>query len=253
MRDPARYRDYVQRSSAELSPAQGIYVDTRSGWFSDRTAAYLASGRPAVVQDTGQDLVPTGEGLLTFRTADEAEGCVRDGSLRLGPALGGGTGSRGGASRLGQGAPARSRRCADVSAPRESTPFSFAVLGDCQPALPRTPLSQVTHQIMRELRLLRPELVLYTGDRIWGYRESRQEMLNAYDRFRALTDTVGVPFLMALGNHEMQSDPAAVESRPRGGKRSVGLVRRRRVSLRRPQHRSGESGGPGDRGSVRLA
>ena len=89
--------------------------------------------------------------------------------------------------------------------------LTLAVVGDCQPALPRTPLSQLTHQIMRELRLLRPAFVLYTGDRIWGYRESRQEMLNAYDRFRALAETVGVPFYAALGNHEMQSDPAAVE------------------------------------------
>ncbi|HXS33569.1 MAG TPA: hypothetical protein VN758_07350 [Solirubrobacterales bacterium] len=50
---PAAFRDYVRRSGAEFSVAQGVYVDTSSGWFSDRTAAYLASGRPAVVQDTG--------------------------------------------------------------------------------------------------------------------------------------------------------------------------------------------------------
>jgi hypothetical protein len=50
---PAAFRDYVGRSGAEFSVAQGVYVDTASGWFSDRTAAYLASGRPAVVQDTG--------------------------------------------------------------------------------------------------------------------------------------------------------------------------------------------------------
>lgn len=50
---PAAFRDYVRRSGAEFSVAQGVYVDTASGWFSDRTAAYLASGRPAVIQDTG--------------------------------------------------------------------------------------------------------------------------------------------------------------------------------------------------------
>ena len=46
---------------------------TRSGWFSDRTVTYLASGRPAVVQDTGFDCaLPTGEGLLAFSTPEEA-------------------------------------------------------------------------------------------------------------------------------------------------------------------------------------
>jgi hypothetical protein len=50
---PAAFRDYVRRSAAEFSVAQGVYVEAATGWFSDRTAAYLASGRPSVVQDTG--------------------------------------------------------------------------------------------------------------------------------------------------------------------------------------------------------
>jgi len=50
---PAAFREYVRRSAAELSVAQGVYVEAATGWFSDRTAAYLASGRPAVIQDTG--------------------------------------------------------------------------------------------------------------------------------------------------------------------------------------------------------
>ena len=58
---------------AEFSVAQGVYVEPRSGWFSDRTAAYLACGRPALVQDTGVgEHLPAGEGLLTFATLDEA-------------------------------------------------------------------------------------------------------------------------------------------------------------------------------------
>ena len=53
--------------------AKNLYVDTRSGWFSDRSACYLASGRPVLAQDTGLDgLLPAGEGLLTFSTLDEA-------------------------------------------------------------------------------------------------------------------------------------------------------------------------------------
>ena len=56
------------------SPSRrAIYVDTRSGWFSDRTIRYLASGRPALVQDTGfSRTLPVGEGLVAFRTLDEA-------------------------------------------------------------------------------------------------------------------------------------------------------------------------------------
>jgi hypothetical protein len=76
---PHRFRQYVHRSSAELSVAQGMYVDTRSGWFSDRTVRYLASGRPVVVQDTGFTRnLPVGEGLLAFDDAAGAADAVRD-------------------------------------------------------------------------------------------------------------------------------------------------------------------------------
>jgi hypothetical protein len=71
--DPGAFRRYVGTSGAELSAAQGIYVETESGWFSDRTVRYLASGKPALVQDTGFGRnLPVGEGLLAFRTLDEA-------------------------------------------------------------------------------------------------------------------------------------------------------------------------------------
>jgi len=70
---PAAFRSYVQGSGAEFSVAQGVYVETDSGWFSDRTARYLASGKPALVQDTGFSRnLPCGEGLIPFRTLDEA-------------------------------------------------------------------------------------------------------------------------------------------------------------------------------------
>src|SRR5207237_1120238 len=71
--DPAAFRLYVQGSGAEFSAAQGVYVETGSGWFSDRTACYLASGKPVLVQDTGLSTnYPVGEGLLAFRTLPEA-------------------------------------------------------------------------------------------------------------------------------------------------------------------------------------
>ena len=67
---PWVYRDYIWDSLAEFSTAKNAYVATTSGWFSCRTACYLASGRPAVVQDTGfSRFMDVGEGVLAF--ADE--------------------------------------------------------------------------------------------------------------------------------------------------------------------------------------
>jgi hypothetical protein len=71
--DPSAFRRYVQCSGAEFSVAQGVYVETRLGWFSDRTAAYLASGKPALLQDTGFSRnYPVGEGLIPFTTLEQA-------------------------------------------------------------------------------------------------------------------------------------------------------------------------------------
>jgi hypothetical protein len=67
------FRSFVASSAAEFSVAQGIYVETNSGWFSDRTTRYLASGRPVLVQDTGfSRTLPIGKGLIAFSTMDEA-------------------------------------------------------------------------------------------------------------------------------------------------------------------------------------
>jgi hypothetical protein len=75
--DPDAFRDYVRGSGAEFSVAQGVYAEARTGWVSDRTAHYLASGRPAVVQETG---IPEGfrpeAGMLTFAEPDEAVAAV---------------------------------------------------------------------------------------------------------------------------------------------------------------------------------
>ena len=77
--DPDAYRRYIQNSGAEFSVAQGIYVETGSGWFSDRTVRYLASGKPVLVQDTGFGrLLPTAEGVLGFRTFDDAVAGARE-------------------------------------------------------------------------------------------------------------------------------------------------------------------------------
>jgi hypothetical protein len=70
---PDDFRQYVAASTAEFSVAQEMYVMSRSGWFSDRTTRYLASGRPALVQDTGFSRhFPVGKGLVAFNTPEEA-------------------------------------------------------------------------------------------------------------------------------------------------------------------------------------
>ena len=62
--DLDRYRSYIQRSRAEWSIAKNGYVQGRSGWFSCRSACYLAAGRPVVVQDTGfSQVIPAGVGV----------------------------------------------------------------------------------------------------------------------------------------------------------------------------------------------
>ena len=67
------YRAFIRRSYAEFGVAKHTYVVTNSGWFSDRTECYLASGRPALVQDTGWTAhLPHGRGLLAFTSLDEA-------------------------------------------------------------------------------------------------------------------------------------------------------------------------------------
>jgi hypothetical protein len=72
-RDPWTYQRYIQQSKAEFGVAKHGYVVSRSGWFSERSAAYLASGRPALVQDTGfSDWLVTGAGVIPFSTPEEA-------------------------------------------------------------------------------------------------------------------------------------------------------------------------------------
>ena len=67
------YRGYIEGSAAEFMVAKGMYVESRSGWFSERSICYLAAGRPVLAQDTGlADLYPAGEGLLVFSTLEEA-------------------------------------------------------------------------------------------------------------------------------------------------------------------------------------
>jgi hypothetical protein len=71
------YPAYIRRSRGELTVAKDQNVRLRSGWFSERDACYLASGKPVVAQDTGFGAtLPLGEGLFAFRTIAEAVDAV---------------------------------------------------------------------------------------------------------------------------------------------------------------------------------
>lgn len=71
--DPHSYAEFIRYSRAEFSVAKGGYVRSNSGWVSDRSVCYLASGKPVLVQSTGiEPYLPTGTGLLTFHTPAEA-------------------------------------------------------------------------------------------------------------------------------------------------------------------------------------
>ena len=66
------YREYIQRSRAEFTVAKDQNIRLKSGWFSDRSACYLASGRPVITQDTGfSNVLPVGRGLFSFRSMED--------------------------------------------------------------------------------------------------------------------------------------------------------------------------------------
>jgi glycosyltransferase involved in cell wall biosynthesis len=76
---PAAYAAFIRASKAEFGLAKSGYVVSRSGWFSDRSACYLASGRPVVAQDTGfATFIDAGEGFLPFATVEDAVVALED-------------------------------------------------------------------------------------------------------------------------------------------------------------------------------
>ena len=71
------YRDYMAQSRGEFCVAKQGYVESRCGWFSDRSATYLALGRPVILQETGwTDFYPHGEGLLSFHDPESARAAL---------------------------------------------------------------------------------------------------------------------------------------------------------------------------------
>ena len=78
-RDPWSYQRYIQSSKGEFTIAKQGYVVSRCGWFSERSAAYLASGRPVVTQETGfSEWLESGLGILAFNNLEEAADCLAD-------------------------------------------------------------------------------------------------------------------------------------------------------------------------------
>ena len=72
-RSPLAYQTYIARSRAEISCPKPVFKELKTGWFSDRSACYLASGRPVLAEDTGfSDYLPTGRGLLCFNDLEQA-------------------------------------------------------------------------------------------------------------------------------------------------------------------------------------
>src|SRR5215471_9664703 len=77
--DMASYQRFIHRSRAEFSVAKHTYVQAKTGWFSCRSACYLASGRPVVTQDTGwSEFLPNGAGLFAFSDSETALAALRE-------------------------------------------------------------------------------------------------------------------------------------------------------------------------------
>jgi hypothetical protein len=76
---PDSYRDYIFASRGEFTAVKHGYAAGRTGWFSDRSACYLAAGRPVIIQDTGIGAyMPTGTGFLTFTDIDSASEAINN-------------------------------------------------------------------------------------------------------------------------------------------------------------------------------
>jgi hypothetical protein len=72
------YKDFILASRGEISTAKHVYVAMKTGWYSCRSASYLAAGRPVVVQDTGfSRIIPSADGMIAFTTVEEAAEAIR--------------------------------------------------------------------------------------------------------------------------------------------------------------------------------
>jgi hypothetical protein len=77
--DLSNYQNYIAASRGEFTVAKDVFARTRSGWFSDRSVCYLATGKPVLTLETGfSKFIPTGHGLFAFKTIEEAVEAVQE-------------------------------------------------------------------------------------------------------------------------------------------------------------------------------
>src|SRR5258706_7922816 len=94
--------------------------------------------------------------------------------------------------------------------PPSDSGLLFIVGGDNRPTGKGAPIPRTTRTVFEEIGLIRPDLVVWTGDTVYGYGDSPSELAREYDRFESLAKKAGVPLFNAPGNHEIhRADDAA--------------------------------------------
>ncbi len=102
--------------------------------------------------------------------------------------------------------PLRSFPAAELAAGSPDADVVFVVAGDNRPTAKGAPLPRVLAAIFAEIGLIRPDFVLWTGDTVYGYCDSREELEQEYRLFEAVARPLaGVPLFNAPGNHEIHS------------------------------------------------
>jgi hypothetical protein len=97
---------------------------------------------------------------------------------------------------------------AAIIAPVDPTNFTFICTGDNRPPGHGDPIMPECTEICREVGLIRPDFVFWTGDTIYGYKDTPAEANAEYDAFLSTASLCGVPVFNSAGNHELTNDPA---------------------------------------------
>jgi len=96
---------------------------------------------------------------------------------------------------------------AAITAPADPTHFTFIVAGDNRPPAAGSPIMPVCVQICKEINLIHPNFVFWTGDSIYGYTDTPEQANAEYDDFLKTVALTGVPVFNSIGNHESTLDP----------------------------------------------
>ena len=101
-----------------------------------------------------------------------------------------------------------------VSSPAGTGDFVFVVAGDNRPTAKGAPLPRVLKTLFDEVHVIRPDFVLWTGDTVYGYDDTPQELTAEYDSFARVASHSGVPLFNAPGNHEIHGAKPCTDSNP---------------------------------------